>query len=1042
MKRINDILYNGIDANTGENVNYQKVTTFADGTAMDDTKCDGIIYRKVGSEYFKRVTPGGYAPIEWFVGKDLTNGVNSLAAVEKINKAGLKVKLPEGVIPLQAATNTTSIINVNTLWIEGAGKDKTKVILETKHSDAYGSGTYAYFKGNQSVYFKDFELTTRSIEDGIFTEIADEYELISITDPNQLVFEVEGCRVKGAIICRYFVTDGNELIKFVKLLRIKNNEFHYSPHFASFGTCGCTTMEVEGNFIYELLGSIVTSSAGFKANRLVKWRNNYLENTIIPTYTQWYHCPVVVVCHTIFYENNVVKGLINKNKTVYTATNIGAETYALYATAENLHFYNNTILNVLGQKEIHQDNCVFKVKGSLNVYCEKNSFTLEKQALVDAGVLLSIDSAYSTIDKNKFIYCFFGLGNQERVNKDFVFKNNRVKVPYINYACWVPYNAFDISGNTIEVDYVAKVRGENKQTIVYSRAVADGTSKPELKSFVDFNHISVNAVEDATLPVHFLANEGGVVSIDSTTALRSLHSISNNEFAGEGIVFRLGVNPAKIFKFDNNRTGGKDVSLQIEEYSSTDGAVVPLANITHSYQTRKAKADLLISKPKIWGRSEVKLTDNALDKLFVMKTDLDDWLYNSLVSESNPILFEISASYINSKGVEEEAVYTFAQISGSAVRYWNKATNAAAAFDPRDDVNPGVIEFTPKDGSPKEAGFFVEKFTNRTSHFYFTGLANSREVTITVNVWNRSVTAASFYTPFLSPYKNNQLAQNLGLHKTPAFGLHQLGGGQKLEAVANPAAPTITAVGEKGTPAAAEEASLQITAAATADGNVTVTLDGVATTVGVLAADTAIAVADKIRATAFAGWTVGGTAGTDTVTFISDTTGPKADATYSEGTTGATGTMTITVQGKDDTRTLYEYFVVAEDRNGFKTLVSPKGAITDGNPTLSTVNYNTVSWAAVTGAIKYYVLKTNTGTLLGTTGGTSLNDKGQATSAFTAPTRNQTADTLIDGRLNANQLAVGNSAAGTTPGTVVKKIEVFDSAGNSLGFVPVYDVIN
>lgn len=38
-------------------------------------------------------------------------------------------------------------------------------------------------------------------------------------------------------------------------------------------------------------------------------------------------------------------------------------------------------------------------------------------------------------------------------------------------------------------------------------------------------------------------------------------------------------------------------------------------------------------------------------------------------------------------------------------------------------------------------------------------------------------------------------------------------------------------------------------------------------------------------------------------------------------------------------------------------------------------------------------------------------------------------------------LGVGNSAAATTLGTVVKKIEVFDQAGTSLGFVPVYNSI-
>jgi len=44
-------------------------------------------------------------------------------------------------------------------------------------------------------------------------------------------------------------------------------------------------------------------------------------------------------------------------------------------------------------------------------------------------------------------------------------------------------------------------------------------------------------------------------------------------------------------------------------------------------------------------------------------------------------------------------------------------------------------------------------------------------------------------------------------------------------------------------------------------------------------------------------------------------------------------------------------------------------------------------------------------------------------------------------RLEVGTLGVGNSAAGSTLGNVVKKIEVFDDAGNSLGFLAVYDSI-
>lgn len=106
-----------------------------------------------------------------------------------------------------------------------------------------------------------------------------------------------------------------------------------------------------------------------------------------------------------------------------------------------------------------------------------------------------------------------------------------------------------------------------------------------------------------------------------------------------------------------------------------------------------------------------------------------------------------------------------------------------------------------------------------------------------------------------------------------------------------------TGIGTPGTP---EEASLQITAAPTADGDVSVTLDGVETLVAILDADTAIGAADKIRAEAYAGWTVGGTPGTDTVTWVSDTRGIRTDAAYDPGTTGATGNMTTSVQGVDD----------------------------------------------------------------------------------------------------------------------------------------------
>lgn len=44
-------------------------------------------------------------------------------------------------------------------------------------------------------------------------------------------------------------------------------------------------------------------------------------------------------------------------------------------------------------------------------------------------------------------------------------------------------------------------------------------------------------------------------------------------------------------------------------------------------------------------------------------------------------------------------------------------------------------------------------------------------------------------------------------------------------------------------------------------------------------------------------------------------------------------------------------------------------------------------------------------------------------------------------RFEVGTLGVGNSANATTPGNCQKKVELFDSAGNSLGFLAVYDAI-
>ena len=43
-----------VDINTGENVNYREITTWHDGSVMDDSKVDGVVFIKKGTKYYKR----------------------------------------------------------------------------------------------------------------------------------------------------------------------------------------------------------------------------------------------------------------------------------------------------------------------------------------------------------------------------------------------------------------------------------------------------------------------------------------------------------------------------------------------------------------------------------------------------------------------------------------------------------------------------------------------------------------------------------------------------------------------------------------------------------------------------------------------------------------------------------------------------------------------------------------------------------------------------------------------------------------------------
>jgi hypothetical protein len=119
---------------------------------------------------------------------------------------------------------------------------------------------------------------------------------------------------------------------------------------------------------------------------------------------------------------------------------------------------------------------------------------------------------------------------------------------------------------------------------------------------------------------------------------------------------------------------------------------------------------------------------------------------------------------------------------------------------------------------------------------------------------------------------------------------------------------------------AVEIASVDFTAGASADGNITITLNDVVFNVAVANGDTATAVAGKVRGTAFAGWTTGGSGAT--VIFTATKVGARSATKFTvTGPTGVTATVTRIQRGyigKGFKLRKARYYVSMTKKPGFK----------------------------------------------------------------------------------------------------------------------------
>lgn len=125
--KIGNVWTNLISGATGESVNFEEVTEWVDGTPMDDSKADGIIYRKlpdsVGGGYVKRVYSG---PIQGsWLSLDNTGSTNNSSIINKYI-----------LIDDIELDNGTYLANLTISGHRLIGKDSTTVLSSPFASDS------------------------------------------------------------------------------------------------------------------------------------------------------------------------------------------------------------------------------------------------------------------------------------------------------------------------------------------------------------------------------------------------------------------------------------------------------------------------------------------------------------------------------------------------------------------------------------------------------------------------------------------------------------------------------------------------------------------------------------------------------------------------------------------------------------------------------------------------------------------------------------------------------------------------------------------
>ena len=132
-----------VDINTGENVNYRETTTHYDGSVMDDTKVDGVIYIKNNGKYLMRSIDDGVINASWFGNDDLA--IQKAINIATGNAAGTKIPYYSVYIPAGFWNINNKILIEKTQWLNIYGDGaSTKININADLDCVFDFNSFAH----------------------------------------------------------------------------------------------------------------------------------------------------------------------------------------------------------------------------------------------------------------------------------------------------------------------------------------------------------------------------------------------------------------------------------------------------------------------------------------------------------------------------------------------------------------------------------------------------------------------------------------------------------------------------------------------------------------------------------------------------------------------------------------------------------------------------------------------------------------------------------------------------------------------------------